>query len=181
MELNTKNEQRRKVKDTLAQLGDDHVKNASDIIFSVVTELKEFVDSRIVFIYNSMDKEVDTSRIIEKATESGKVVCLPRINGDIMECIDVSTACGFATNEFGIVEPIGGEERIPDLIIMPLLAFDDNKRRLGRGKGYYDRFCSRRDVVTIALALAAQKLDHIAVDEWDHVPDMIVTEKEILK
>ena len=46
-------------------------------------------------------------------------------------------------NEFGILEPVKTRAKVPDVMLVPILAFDKNKYRLGYGKGFYDRYLNR--------------------------------------
>ena len=67
-----------------------------------------------------------------------------------------------------------------DLVLVPLVAFDEEKRRLGHGGGYYDRYlpkCVKADL--IAVAFEAQKLEEIATDSYDVLMKTIVTEEKV--
>jgi len=65
-------------------------------------------------------------------------------------------------------------------MIMPGVAFDKKKHRIGYGKGFYDKFLSEHEIEhKIALAFDFQILDSIPFDEYDIMPDMIITEKNI--
>ena len=174
-----KNEQRELVKNRLNATAPTYRDSASMRIAEKLIASEAFRKAECVFVYKSFGKEVQTDRIIEEAQKSGKRVCLPRIEGEDMLCLDIRTVNGFFVNEYGITEPIGGVIAEPDLIIMPLLAFDKNRKRLGRGKGFYDRFCKDSKAYLIALAYEAQRLDEVDADVWDVKPNMIVTEEEI--
>ncbi|MDR2091262.1 MAG: 5-formyltetrahydrofolate cyclo-ligase [Clostridiales bacterium] len=63
-----------------------------------------------------------------------------------------------------------------DVIIVPLVAFDKDKNRLGRGKGYYDRFLSKTSAVKIGTAYKAAEVEKIDVDIYDVKMDIIITE-----
>lgn len=82
---------------------------------------------------------------------------------------------------FGVPEPGPGCETVePDLLLVPLLAFDRSGRRLGYGAGHYDRTLealrARRRVVALGLAFAAQEVERTPVHAHDQLLDAIVTE-----
>ena len=87
-------------------------------------------------------------------------------------------------NEFGMLEPIKFKAKIPDVIIVPLLAFDKDKFRLGYGKGYYDRYLNKyikqyKDIMTVGVAFSFQKHNKLPINKNDVKLDFILTEKVI--
>ncbi|MBQ7652873.1 MAG: 5-formyltetrahydrofolate cyclo-ligase [Clostridia bacterium] len=176
-----KNEIRKRVKQKLNTVTEDELGIASNMIAERLFESEEFKSASRIFIYKSFGKEVKTERIIERAIQLGKAVCIPKIDGENMYSLALESITEYYVDSYGILEPVGGEEVAPDLIVMPLIAFDNAKNRLGRGKGYYDRYCNSNPCTTVAIALSVQKEESIPADEWDFTPDVIITEKEILK
>jgi len=73
----------------------------------------------------------------------------------------------------------------PDIILIPLVAFDRNLNRLGYGGGYYDRFIKRiskkKKIMKIGLALSVQKINKVPINKYDQKLDYIVTNKYIIK
>ena len=73
----------------------------------------------------------------------------------------------------------------PDVLIVPLVAFDKNKFRLGYGGGYYDRYITKilkkKKILTIGLAFSFQKLKKIPINKFDQKLDYILTDKDIIK
>ena len=88
-------------------------------------------------------------------------------------------------NEFGMLEPINTEAKIPDIIIVPLLAFDKDKYRLGYGKGYYDRYLNKfikqykKETMIVGVAFSFQKNNKLPINKNDVKMDFILTEKGI--
>ena len=87
-------------------------------------------------------------------------------------------------NEFGLLEPIVTKEKIPNVMLIPLLAFDKDKFRLGYGKGYYDRYLDKyirqyKDILTIGVAFSFQQHHKIPTNHNDVNLDLILTEKGI--
>ena len=88
-------------------------------------------------------------------------------------------------NRFGIPEPSSKIRKYPDILIVPLVAFDDNLNRLGYGGGYYDRYINklkkRKKITTIGLAFSFQQIKKIPVNKFDQKLDYIITERKIFK
>ena len=88
-------------------------------------------------------------------------------------------------NTYGFLEPlVSGKSVNPDLIIVPLLAYDKFYNRLGYGKGYYDKFFTqylknRKNILTIGLAFSFQKYKKIPISKSDVKLNYILTEKGI--
>mgnify|MGYP000487818402 FL=1 len=87
-------------------------------------------------------------------------------------------------NKFGILEPIKTKFKIPNLILLPVLAFDRNKYRLGYGKGFYDRYLKKylkkfSNILTVGVAFSFQKYHKLPTDKHDVRLDYILTEKGI--
>ncbi len=84
-------------------------------------------------------------------------------------------------NNFGFLDPISKSKTIiPDLIVVPLLAFDKSKNRLGYGKGYYDKFLRKyKNIITIGVAFSFQKYHKITTSKLDVKLSYILTEKGI--
>jgi metallophosphoesterase (TIGR00282 family) len=88
-------------------------------------------------------------------------------------------------NKFGIPEPISSKIFYPDILLVPLVAYDSSLNRLGYGGGYYDRYIEKiekiKKVTKIGLAFSFQKISSIPINQYDKKLDFIVTEKEILQ
>ena len=88
-------------------------------------------------------------------------------------------------NKFGIPEPVSSKISYPDILLVPLVAFDSRLNRLGYGGGYYDRYIEKlekiKKVIKIGLAFSFQKISSIPINQYDKRLDFIFTEKEILK
>jgi 5-formyltetrahydrofolate cyclo-ligase len=106
-------------------------------------------------------KEIDTYPFVQhlESLFPGLTLVVPRVSGaTTMEHIIWDAATFFSPNAWGIPEPMEGLSVAPadiDLVIVPLLIFDENGARVGYGKGLYDRFLAacRPDVIRIGLSL----------------------------
>ena len=88
-------------------------------------------------------------------------------------------------NQFGIPEPKIPKKINPEIILVPLLAFDKNKNRIGYGKGYYDKFLNNylkkhKNLLTVGIAFSFQKHHNLPVDKRDFKLDFVLTEKGII-
>ena len=89
-------------------------------------------------------------------------------------------------NKYGIPEPTKTIKMIPSVILIPLLAFDQNKNRLGYGKGYYDKYLNKyikthKNILTVGVAFSFQKYNKLPVNKKDFKLNFIITEKGIIK
>ena len=88
-------------------------------------------------------------------------------------------------NKYGILEPIKSPKVEPSVILVPLIAFDKNKNRIGYGKGYYDKILNKysnlnKRVLSIGVAFSFQKYNKIPINNKDFKLDYIITEKGII-
>ena len=88
-------------------------------------------------------------------------------------------------NEYGIPEPFKNKLVYPDILLVPLVAFDYRKFRLGYGGGYYDRYIKRLEkkkiFLSIGLAFDYQKVNKLKINKYDKKLDIILTNKSIYK
>ena len=88
----------------------------------------------------------------------------------------------FKTSSYGIEEPIDGilcDALQFDIMVIPIVGFDENCNRLGYGKGYYDAYLKQTNALKIGVAYECQKVDRIPVESYDVPLDMIITESNI--
>jgi 5-formyltetrahydrofolate cyclo-ligase len=87
-------------------------------------------------------------------------------------------------NKYGMLEPMKSKQSIPNIMLVPLLAFDNNKFRLGYGKGYYDRYLNKylktfKNILTVGVAFSFQKYHKLPINDKDIKLNYILTEKGI--
>ena len=88
-------------------------------------------------------------------------------------------------NKYGIPEPVETKEIIPSIVLLPLLAYDKNKNRIGYGKGFYDKFLNkflktRKKILTIGVAFSFQKHHKLPNNKKDFKLNYIINEKGIV-
>ncbi len=180
MKLNNKDIIRKRIKEKILRIKNRTKKNL--IIYNKVVNSKCFKNSKDIFIYISFNGEVDTHKIIKRALELKKNVFVPRIDGEEIKIVPLRDFSMLKKGKFGILEPMEKEiqKKNFDIIIIPGIAFDLKLNRLGRGKGYFDRFLKKVKGRKIALAFEEQLVENLPVETYDIKMDIIVTdEREI--
>ena len=151
--------------------------NKSMIIKNKIMNLDIYKNSKVIALYSSMKSEVDTKELIKESLELGKRVLLPRIlNKNKMIFIEINNDTNYERSTFGVLEPIGIEEKNIDLMIIPGVAFDKDNNRLGYGRGYYDKYLKDKNIYKIGICFHEQLVDNIEVDEHDIKMDLIITD-----
>lgn len=150
-----------------------------------VLELEMFQTAKTILVYMSYNGEMMTDYLIDEARKRGKIVAAPTVLGENMEFYAFSSEEEFVADRHGILEPIPSEEKkVKDeegLIIMPGVAFDEQKNRVGYGGGFYDRYLKEHPrLQKIAIAYDFQVMDSVPTEEFDEKADWIVTEKRVI-
>jgi 5-formyltetrahydrofolate cyclo-ligase len=176
---------RKIIKERLKALGGDARNEYSDKIKERFTALPEYQNAVKIFIYISFDNEVHTQDIITDALSKDKRVFVPNIRGDVMDMLEIFNDTVYTVNEMGIVEPIFEEASLYygdiDLAVIPLLGYDNNLNRLGRGRGFYDKFLSGKKCIKAGIAFTAQRADKLPREPHDIPLDMVITEEGIVR
>lgn len=174
-------EARIKAKEFRKNLSLEDRKTKDEIIKQTFFALPEVDSANNICVYISARDEVSTIEIINTLFERGKTLSAPKTDGDIMYALEFTGWDNCKIGNFKIVEPTGKriDEKLCDLIIVPMVAFNKNKARIGYGKGYYDKFLPE-GVKTVGLAYAGQCFD-FEPETFDKSLDVIVTEKGVLR
>ncbi len=136
-----------------------------------------------VSVFWSIRSEIDTSRLIDRLSTEGHRTALPCVTTQGLVFRAWAPGEPLRPAGFGLSEPkIEAAQVEPDLMIVPLAAFDRRCHRIGYGAGYYDRaIAARRGVRTIGLAFAAQEVERVPDEPHDRALDMIATEAGIVR
>lgn len=166
----------------LANLDTEARKLAShNICRWLVTALKNH-PARVVLGYIALPSEPDILPALRYAMGTGRTVCLPRWDDDLEEYVPAALISEreLARGRFGVPEPppanptIGFEQL--DLVLVPGLAFDRMGRRLGRGKGFFDRLLTRaRRARRWGVAFDLQLIEAVPAAPHDANLDVVVT------
>ena len=138
--------------------------------------------------YVPIRSEVDPRSILCRLSDEGWDCALPTISEGREDIIFRNWQIGdeLTIGPYGIPEPGRSQPEVsPDLLLVPMLAYDEFGHRLGYGAGYYDRALARLrgqgDVVVVGLAYAGCKIDPIAADFHDEMMDLVVTEEGVFQ
>jgi len=139
-------------------------------------------NSHAIFGYLAFKDELDLFSALESAWASGKTVALPRYvpeRNDYCAAVTSPEKREFVKGAFGVLEPPPDSPLIPlnrlDLVLVPGLAFDRQGRRLGRGKGFYDRLLAEVTGIKCGVALDEQIVEDLPEEPHDIAMDFILT------
>ena len=141
----------------------------------------------IVSGFMPLNSEISPLPLMRKLFDAGARLALPVVVGRGLPLLMRAYAFGDALvrGVWGIrVPPPEAPEVAPDVLLVPLLAFDRNGNRLGYGAGYYDMTIAalraKQPVVTVGIAFAAQEVDEVPTTPRDVRLDLVLTEREII-
>lgn len=149
-------------------------------VFNILSVQEWFRSAKKILFYYSLPSELPTHYQIETLGKT-KNIFLPRINGDSLDIIPLSKNL-LSNPHFHVLEPTG--EPIDDtdvqVAIIPAVAFDLSGNRLGRGRGYYDRFLSGSNILKVGVGFDCQLFASIPAEPHDVKMDFIVTPSKFL-
>ncbi len=178
----TKQEARTIVKQKKREMKSEEILKNSKIIFEKIVDLPEFQQNDKILTYVSYNQEVETHTFITQCIAQGKEVYVPKVHGKVMKFHRIHDLSELKPGTMGILEPVNEPEEVSEgLMIMPGLAFDISRNRVGYGGGFYDKYLENHSKMqTIAVCFDVQIFDEILVEAYDLKPEMIVTETRIL-
>ncbi len=156
-----------------------------------------FYGSDTILVFASYGSEIDTTEIILEALRTGKRVYVPKVEGEQMNFYRIESLAQLRPGYKGILEPIletdttghNGpgicaepyryvvEEMTHTLMIMPGVAFDPFRNRIGYGKGFYDKYLADKQELqfrTIAVGFRCQQVEEIPAQETDMKPYQVI-------
>ena len=161
----------------------DNLKIDFNKVFSLIK--RNNLTKKSIGGYFPVNYEVDDLEILKKFANKKYQISLPIIKKNFdMDFYKWSFNDPLKINQYGIPEPNSKKLIYPDVILVPLVAFDNNLNRLGYGGGYYDRvikkLSKKKKILKIGLAFSIQKINNIPVTKYDKKLDYIVTDQYIL-
>ena len=147
---------------------------------------KNKIKSKVIGGYYPFNYELDILGILKVLEKKNCIISLPKVSkNNKMNFFQWSFKDPLKINKYGIPETISKKKMSPKVLLIPLVAFDNQLNRLGYGGGYYDRYIEKNEkikkVTKIGLAFSFQKISSIPINQYDKKLDFIVTEKEILQ
>lgn len=158
----------------------EELRQKSQTICEWILDDGVFWASHYILLYSPLPDEVDIAPLISAAFNAGKTVLLPVVDGDNLVLKRFSGFNYMSTGAYNILEPVGeiypiSEYHKIDLAVIPGMAFDPHRHRLGRGKGYYDRLLPQlTQTYKMGICFDFQYFENIPSEEWDVVMDEII-------
>jgi 5-formyltetrahydrofolate cyclo-ligase len=182
-EARVKKELRTKLRDVLTAISAEQIQARSREAARRLFEQGEYRRANTMMIYLSLPHEADTTPIVLQAWQDAKRVVAPQVvwQSRQMVPVEIKSLDDVASNQLGLREPVRGQPiplELIDLVIVPGLGFDPFGNRLGRGRGFYDRFLGRPEFSGIAcgFALEEQFVPDIPAGHLDRRVHMLVTD-----
>ena len=171
-----KKELRAQIKVLKKQHTREQLQEQSQRILAKLEQHPDFIKAERVMLYSALPDEVQTQGFLEKWNLL-KTVILPTVVGDDIVPVEYGKDTAFAVGDFNILEP----QNVPytggfDLIVVPGVAFDRDGHRIGRGKGYYDRFlCKHLEVKRIGICFDFQLVEEVPSEPFDIQMDEVIS------
>ena len=147
-------------------------------------ERKKIVN-KIIGGYYPYNYEIDTLDILKKLEKNNYLISLPKIDKkNKMNFYQWSFKDPLSINIYGIPEPTSKIKANPEILLVPLVAYDNELNRLGYGGGFYDRYISsmqhEKKIIKIGLGFSFQRINKIPINQYDKKLDYIITEKNFI-
>lgn len=155
----------------------------SDLIMRRLEESEQFRDAATVAAFWSMDDEPYTHEALKRWAKDKKVL-LPMIEGEKMTFREYIPDVEMEQGALKTMHPkhgIRAKSSEIDMIVVPGVAFDRSGFRLGRGKGFYDRYLKRCHGVKVGVCLSHQLVDSVPTEPHDHRLDLVITPEQNIK
>jgi 5-formyltetrahydrofolate cyclo-ligase len=185
---NSKIEIRNAMKEFLARVAAAERHQRSLAACTLLASTPQFRQAQLLMLFLSMSTEIETSTLAVTAWSESKSIAVPRVDWATEHMVPVeitSLDTGLAESRYGLREPRGGKV-VPldliDLIVVPGLAFDRHGYRVGRGRGFYDRFLAQSEFagVRCGLCFHEQLVATLPREAHDAPMDLIVTDHEVI-
>jgi len=159
-------------------------------IVSKLLLLPEYRRASVVLVYLSFSSEVETIQFVSEQLKTQKKILIPYCFEGELRVFWLKDFSELSPGSYGILEPLVELQKDKDrecdlssidMVVVPGLGFDSNCRRIGFGKGYYDRFLSllRKDCKFVGLSYDEQIFPEIPCEEHDQVMDMVITPSKV--
>jgi 5-formyltetrahydrofolate cyclo-ligase len=173
---------RREIRARLAEVSASDRRAFSSAAGIRLLEQESFRNAQCILAYSPLTDELDLSPALDWARAAGKTIALPRFVPEERAYRAALAEQGMTHHPkgaFGVVEPPPGAPLLSwnqlDFVLVPGLAFDPGGRRLGRGKGFYDRLLAEITCLKCGVALEAQILPRVPADAHDISMNFILT------
>lgn len=183
MTLTDKKTLRIESKAKVLAMSDQQRRSASASIFGRLARTDIFARARVVALYMSLPDEPQTEYFLREMCHRKRLV-VPRVCDDCTMRFFDYRPDGQQPGAFGIAEPDDDARPCPpediDLMVVPGTAFTREGARLGRGRGYYDRYMAQPQfrAATVGVCFGVQIVDALPVESHDLRVDAVITDEE---
>lgn len=175
---------RQKLQHARTAMTKDEAINNSRLIARHILESELYKKADVIMGYLSFGKEASIDLVLQQALASDKIVCVPHVfyGANFMQAIRIKEMGKFRLDKFGIRTPLEPHEAIEPqvlkLILVPGVGFTKQGKRMGMGKGYYDRFLPQAtNAVFVGVAHSLQVIAEIPTNAYDITMQYLVTER----
>ncbi len=175
---------RKSLKEAKNSLSDRQKSEMSSLIECRILALECIRNAHRILLYYPLYDEVDTRHLILTLVSEGKEVYLPRVNGETLDICRItfthSITDSLHSGAYSIMEP-NTDECVPlsyiDVAVVPAVGLSPTGKRIGRGKGYYDRLLSTSaSVIKVGIAFSVQLIDDFPIEIHDIKMDYVITD-----
>ena len=175
---------RQEIKNRWKALEETYLQEASKTICDAIRQLPEYHQAKTVFCFVSMERELNTSTLLDAILADGKTLVVPRVLAmGKMALHPITSLDTLKKSRFGIPEPAEDTPTVSpqdvDFTVVPCLSATLAGARLGRGGGFYDRFLADYTGNTALVCFHQLLSESVPMDSWDVTLPVVVTEKGI--
>lgn len=171
----------------LAEISPEDLAAKSAKATELLVATSEFRRAQVIMVFLSLPSEIDTTSVVLRSWQEHKRVLAPRVSWEQRRMMPTeirSLTNDLVETAMGLREPVSGAPipiSIIDMVIVPGLAFDNAGNRLGRGRGFYDRFLAHPEFngATCGLACEEQYVPTVPVESLDRPVSMLVTDAKV--
>lgn len=164
----------------------EEIAQMSKAVFDNLWSMPEIIEASLLMGYLSFGREISLDEFIERAHILKKRICVPCIcdaKNSIIEASLLNDIAAVKIAQMGIRIPLEEYFIEPvdlDIVLVPGVAFSRDGKRLGMGKGYYDRFLTRTRALRVGICATYNLLDDVPTDEHDALMDYLVTPNGVI-
>lgn len=185
--MSTKKELRQRFREIVAGISPEELSAKSLGACHHLFEQPEYIKAEVIMVFLSLPQEIDTTPLVLRAWQSRKRVLAPKVSWNQRRMLPIeirSLTDDLTVSTMGIREPVTGVPfpiSMIDLVIVPGLGFDEYGNRLGRGRGFFDRFLAHPEFEGVACGIAfeEQVTPQVPVGPLDRQVDMLVTDAKV--
>ena len=177
---------RKEMLDKRSRHTSEEIAQMSEAVFNNLWKMPEVNEAGLLMGYLSFGREISLDAFIEHAHVLEKRVCVPYIcdaENSVIEPGILNDIHAVKIAQMGIRIPLEEyfiEPMDLDIVLVPGVAFSRDGKRLGMGKGYYDRFLTRTKALRIGICATYNLLDDVPTDEHDALMDYLVTPNGVI-